>query len=238
MTKQFFEKFATPISIIVAGALVGGGIWLSKVGGSQSVVDSATTAPTSETGVIDTISKLPILKSLRVKSKDLAACITEKKFASIVDNDIALGQKAGLRGTPHMIVLMNKNGKDVQFPLFGAQPKEAIEQAIAEGKTPDAQASYVEQFDPQVITDADHIIGNVDAVATIIEYSDIDCPYCKQLHPTLQGLVDEGKIRWIYRHSPIPQLHPYAYVKALATECVNDIAGPDAFWKYLNELVK
>ncbi len=72
------------------------------------------------------------------------------------------------------------------------------------------------------------------APATIVEYSDIDCPYCKKLHPTLQQLVDEGKIAWVYRHSPIPQLHPFAYLKATAAQCVYEIAGQKAFWEYLN----
>jgi len=237
-TKSLFEKFATPISIIVAGALIGGGIILAKGVSGPSSKNVTAEAPTSEAQVIEQISSLPILKKLGVKSKNLSACITEGKTATIVDADTALGQAAGLRGTPHMIVLMKKNGQDIQFPLFGALEKSMIEQAISEGKTPDAQASYVEgaAVKQEIRTD-DHILGNIEtAQATIIEYSDIDCPYCKKLQPTLQQLADEGKIAWIYRHSPIPQLHPYAHVKAVATECVAQLAGKDAFWKYLDVL--
>lgn len=237
-TKNLFEKFATPISIIVAGALIGGGIVLAKGVTGSSSKNAVVEAPTSEAQVIEQISSLPIVKKLGIKSKNLSACITEGKTAEIVDADTALGQAAGLRGTPHMIVLMKKDGKDIQFPLFGALEKSAIEQAIAEGKTPDAQASYIEgNAAKQEIADDDHILGNIaTAQATIIEYSDIDCPYCKKLQPTLQQLVNEGKIAWVYRHSPIPQLHPYAHVKAIATECVTQLAGKDAFWKYLDVL--
>lgn len=237
-TKNLFEKFATPISIIVAGALIGGGVIISK-GMSGSPKSTGTTAtPVTEADIIESITSLPILKKIGVKSKELTACIADGKSVATVDDDTALGQAAGLRGTPHMIVMTKKDGKDIQFPIFGALDKATIESAIAAGETPEAQKSYVEKFEQQTIGPSDHIQGDIaTAPATIIEYSDIDCPYCKKLHPTLQQLVDEGKIAWVYRHSPIPQLHQFAHIKAVATECVYEIAGQGAFWQYLNTLV-
>jgi protein-disulfide isomerase len=238
-TKHLFEKFATPISIVVAGALIGGGIILAKgAPSSSSKVSTTESAPTNEADVIKAVTTLPILKKIGVKSKELETCIAEGKASASVDEDVLLGQKAGLRGTPHMIVMMKKDGKDIQFPLYGALDKASIEKAIAAGATPDEQQSYVEEFELQTLNPSDHIQGDVStAPATIIEYSDIDCPYCKKLHPTLQQLFDEGKIAWVYRHSPIPQLHPYAHVKAVASECVYEIAGQQAFWQYLDALV-
>ena len=232
-----FEKYATPISIIIAGLLVGTGILLSKVVSGPS---SNTTAPTSNSAedVLTHITTLPVLKKIGIKSKDLSACITNKSSEAAVANDVQLGQDAGLRGTPHMVVMMKKDGKDIQFQLFGALDKSMIEQAIAEGKTPDAQASYVEKFELQTLRPEDHIKGNVEtAKAVLIEYSDIDCPFCKKVHPTLQSLVDNGTIAWVYRHSPIPSLHPNAQVKAVAAECVSQLKGNDAFWQYLDTIV-
>ena len=235
---KHFEKYATPISIVVAGALVGAGIVVAKFTTNAPTNTATNAQPQNEADVIKQITNLPILKQLKVNKNTLASCIDSKQTASVVDGDTQLADAAGLRGTPHMIVLMKKDGKDVQFPLFGAQPKEVIEQAIADGKTPKEQASLVGKIATQVIRPTDHVLGDpATAPATIIEYSDIECPFCKQLHPTLQQLVQEGKIAWIYRHSPIPQLHPYAYVKALATECVSASNGQDAFWKYLDTLV-
>lgn len=234
---NFFEKYATPLSIIVAGLLVGAGIVASKAVQRSSTTTVPTSAPTTETQAIQAMVELPVVKKLGLNKKALSACITAKETAATVDADIALGQAAGLKGTPHMVILMKKDGKDIQFPIFGALPAEMIEQAIAEGKTPAEQQSYVTPIETQVIASNDHIQGDpATAPATIIEYSDIDCPFCKKEQSVLQSLVDQGKIAWVYRHSPIPQLHPYAYAKALATECAVQQKGADVFWPYLDAL--
>ncbi len=80
----------------------------------------------------------------------------------------------------------------------------------------------------------DHIRGNVDAPVSLIEYSDFECPFCKQFHPTAQQIVDEydGKVNWVYRHFPLSFHNPLATREALASECANELGGNDAFWKY------
>lgn len=89
------------------------------------------------------------------------------------------------------------------------------------------------------ITDTDHIRGNPDAPVKIVEYSDMECPFCKRFHPTMQQVMNEygkdGKVAWIYRHFPLDQLHPIkARKEAMATECANELGGNDAFWKFLD----
>lgn len=90
------------------------------------------------------------------------------------------------------------------------------------------------------VTAEDHILGNPDAPVVIVEYSDIECPFCKQFHVTMQQIIDEygkdGQVAWVYRHFPLTQLHPNAPRLAEASECVADIAGEDAFWEFLDEV--
>lgn len=85
----------------------------------------------------------------------------------------------------------------------------------------------------------DFVYGNRDAEVVIFEYSDIDCPFCKRVHPTIKQVVDEsnGTVAWVYRQFPIEQLHPQAPFKAAASECVGQLAGNDAFWNYLDSLI-
>lgn len=70
---------------------------------------------------------------------------------------------------------------------------------------------------------------------TIVEYSDIDCPFCQRFHGTMQQVMDEydGKVQWAYMHFPLTSLHPNANQKALATECA---AEQDNFWEYVDAL--
>lgn len=90
------------------------------------------------------------------------------------------------------------------------------------------------------VSEKDHIIGNPNAPLVIVEYSDTECPYCKQFHKTMNTLMEtygkEGKIAWVYRHFPIDQLHSKARKEAEATECAFDQGGSDAFWRYINTL--
>jgi thiol-disulfide isomerase/thioredoxin len=62
------------------------------------------------------------------------------------------------------------------------------------------------------VGDSDHVLGpQQSAPATLIEYGDYECPYCRQLHPIIQEIMrrTEG-LRFIYRHFPISKLHPHA----------------------------
>lgn len=86
------------------------------------------------------------------------------------------------------------------------------------------------------VTAEDHIRGNPNAPIMIVEYSDFDCPYCKSFHLTMQKVIEEygpsGKVAWAYRHLPLPSLHPSAPYIAEASECVAEIGGNEAFWKF------
>lgn len=85
--------------------------------------------------------------------------------------------------------------------------------------------------DIEAITSADHIRGNADAEITILEYSDLECPFCARVHPTMvQLLKDYGdKVNWVYRHYPL-SFHPTAQKAAEAAECAAELGGNDKFW--------
>ncbi|MBI2004968.1 DsbA family protein [Patescibacteria group bacterium] len=87
------------------------------------------------------------------------------------------------------------------------------------------------------VSDSDHIRGNPNALVKIVEYSDFECPFCKRFHDTMNQIMDEygesGQVAWVYRHFPLDQLHPKnARIEAIASECVNELGGNDAFWKF------
>lgn len=86
--------------------------------------------------------------------------------------------------------------------------------------------------------DQDHIRGNSSAQVTIVEFSDLECPFCKSFHPTIQRALSEygDKVRWVYKHFPLVQLHPKAPKEAEAAECAGALGGNDMFWKYVDRV--
>ncbi len=83
---------------------------------------------------------------------------------------------------------------------------------------------------------SDHIRGNPNAPIMLVEYSDFECPFCKQFHETMKRITDEygtsGKVAWVFRQFPLEQLHPNAPKIAEASECVAELGKSVAFWKF------
>jgi protein-disulfide isomerase len=88
----------------------------------------------------------------------------------------------------------------------------------------------------KAITADDHIQGDMNAPVKLVVFSDLECPFCKQFHYTLAQAtqVYGSKIAWVFRHSPIDQLHPKARKEAEASECAADQKGNDGFWKFVD----
>ena len=98
----------------------------------------------------------------------------------------------------------------------------------------DAQPQAASTVRP--VTEADYILGNPNAPIVMIEYSDYDCPFCKQFHTTMHQILDEygvtGRLAWVYRQFPLVDLHPNAVELSEAALCVGDLGGDTAFWTF------
>ena len=92
-------------------------------------------------------------------------------------------------------------------------------------------------LDPPVDPGRDHVRGPADAPLTLLEFGDFECPFCG--HAT--GLVDElrrrfgDELRYVFRHLPLPDAHPYAELAAEASEAA---AAQGRFWEYHDMLFR
>ncbi len=79
-----------------------------------------------------------------------------------------------------------------------------------------------------VDADRDHVRGPLDAPVTLLEYGDLECPYCGQAEAVIRELLsDFGDLRYVWRHLPLNDVHPHAQLAAEATEAA---AEQGRFW--------
>lgn len=106
-------------------------------------------------------------------------------------------------------------------------------QAQARSKTAEQRAKGVRR-----VAERDHVVGNLEAEISLIEYSDFECPFCKRFHPTARQTIEHyaGKVNWVYRHFPLEFHNPNAQKQAEASECAAELAGNDGFWRFADTL--
>jgi protein-disulfide isomerase len=81
----------------------------------------------------------------------------------------------------------------------------------------------------EVDPERDHIRGPEEALVTLVEYGDFECPYCGQAEPVIRELLaDYGEVRYVWRHLPLTDVHVHAQLAAEAAEAA---AEQDAFWE-------
>lgn len=75
--------------------------------------------------------------------------------------------------------------------------------------------------------------GAKNPVISIIEFSDLECPYCKDAQPTIDRLTaDFPQVRFVFQNFPLP-IHPWAMKAARYADCAAR-QNPAAFWKFID----
>jgi Na+:H+ antiporter, NhaA family len=90
-------------------------------------------------------------------------------------------------------------------------------------------------LEPPVDPARDHVRGPADAPVTLVEYGDFQCPYCGDAYPVVQELVERfgERLRFVFRHMPLADLHPRAPAAAEAAEAA---AAQGHFWEMHDRL--
>ncbi len=141
------------------------------------------------------------------------------KFKAVIDQELTKAQAKIASGTPknHIYVVMSTENK-----------KNAPAQPAAD-KGEDKKEDTTTVF--KVPVGNSPSLGNPNALVTIIEFSDFQCPYCKRVEPTLKAVREKygDKVRLVWKNEPLP-FHPRAEPAAeLAMEGQAE-HGNKGFW--------
>ena len=80
--------------------------------------------------------------------------------------------------------------------------------------------------------------GNPAAKVTVINFDDLECPYCARMHQQLfPATLDryKDKVRFVYKDDPLTEIHPWAMHAAVDANCIADQNGK-AYWGYVDYL--
>ena len=214
------EKLSVPAAIVVAGLIIAAAVFASGYGKNASPTPKGIGA------------------QLGLNENKLQTCIAASTYKDKIQKDTESGDRAmsvipaNQHGTPYNVILDIKT--NVSIPLAGAYPYDSFKQIIDQELAGTAKTQNV-QIDP--IVPGDHYFGDKNAEVVIVEYGDLECPYCAAVHPTIQKLITDygGKVAWVYRDFPL-SIHANAQIKAEAAECASAQGGDAMFFKYVDKV--
>jgi protein-disulfide isomerase len=80
--------------------------------------------------------------------------------------------------------------------------------------------------------------GNASAPVTVVNFDDLECPFCARMHSTLFPATIErykDKVRFIYKDDPLTEIHPWAMHASIDANCVAAQSGT-VYWQYVDYL--
>lgn len=181
-------------------------------------------------------------------------CVASGRADEVIAAGVAEAQSLGFNGTPSFQLFAD--GVEGTYNIIGAQALTFFQtylDALLRGEAPsDPEPEPGEEPEPPELPlwadveiglrpdpdrpglnlAGDHYKGNPDASVVVIEFSDFECPFCREHSLEVQPVLDEefvasGEILWVFKHLPL-SIHPHAPAAATAAECASD---QGMFWE-------
>jgi protein-disulfide isomerase len=110
-----------------------------------------------------------------------------------------------------------------------------------DGKTVAQFTKYDISADPRTLISADGRPGRggpPSAPVVLVNFDDLECPYCARLHETLFPAVTQrygDKVRIVYENFPLNEIHPWAMHAAVDVECLA-AQSPVGYWNLVDSI--
>jgi protein-disulfide isomerase len=131
----------------------------------------------------------------------------------LAEVNVTLSNAQGQSATTLYVTPDGKHALTGEIMPFGAKPYEPAKEALLKGINGPAR-------------------GPEKAPVTIVEFSDLQCPHCKDAQPVIDKLLtEEPNARFVFQNFPLP-MHNWAAKAAYYADCVGRSSN-DAFWKFV-----
>jgi protein-disulfide isomerase len=139
--------------------------------------------------------------------------IKPSSIAGISEVNVSLKNPQGQQNTKLYVAADGQRALIGEIIPFGSDPFAAARTALEKGINGPSR-------------------GPADAPVTIVEFSDLQCPHCKEAQPTVDKLMSEEKnARLVFQNFPL-QSHDWAAKAAAYADCIGRSSN-DAFWKFM-----
>jgi protein-disulfide isomerase len=187
------------------------------------------------------------------------AGIAAHTWASKVEKDDQLSSQVGVSGTPAAFVngvllsgaqpfdkwksVIDQELQKAQAKIASGTPKERIYDVMTKENKSNAPAKADEGEKEDTTTvfrvpvGQSPVLGSSNALVTIVEFSDFQCPYCSRVEPTLKHVREKygDKVRLVWKNEPLP-FHPRAEPAAEVALEARAEKGDKGFWDVHDKL--
>ena len=133
--------------------------------------------------------------------------------AGLAEVDVVLSNSQGQSGTTLYVTPDGKHALTGEILPFGAKPYQPAKEALLKGVNGPSR-------------------GPDKAPVTIVEFSDLQCPHCKDAQPIIDKLLtEEPNAHFVFQNFPLPS-HNWAAKAANYADCIGR-SSKDAFWKFV-----
>ncbi len=250
MKKQpTWTYFLTPAAVVIGSLIIAGAVWWTS-DDSTGAVEAHDFAVTG--GVSTAEATVPISAALGLKDRlvtyarqvgldegQFEQCLGSQQNVTTINQQLQAGNALGVTGTPTFFINNKK--------LVGAQPLAILEEIIqaelrGSPTTLDGYSAAVQKLaattppgfsivpkKPDITGAA--IEGSMNARVIVAEFSDFQCPFCKQWSDSsIRGLRAKlgNDVALVFLHFPIVQIHPNAGNAAVVAICAQQ---QGKFWQ-------
>jgi len=170
--------------------------------------------------------------SQRVEAYFRRAANLPREFAlKVTDLDLA-----AVPGTVRGAIEVAEGGDHQRYPFIASRDG----RYFVRGEFTDLAVDPLVTIMNKIRLDGEPIRGAPDAPVTIVEYADFQCPFCARAYRMLEEQLlreYEGKVRLVFKHLPLSDIHPWARRAAVAAECARS-QGEAAFWQMHDALFR